>query len=313
MRVWSTDEVSSRQTLSYWKDAVCDAFLRVQTEYTSYQNFSGRIASTAIGNLIVNDVVSQSHLVRRNRHGIARDSEAWFFVNLHKAGSCTLSQAGNHHAAGVGDISFHDSTRSFDLNFHDDMALTCFVVPRQALLARAPQARSAVATPLCHGGVGALFQGYACALAEAAPRLSADEGVQAGNIFLDLLALTVGATDSARDAARPAARRVLFQRVCARIRAELSNPALNLASAAEKTGMARRTLQTLFHAHGSSFSEFVSEQRLQLADRLLSSHPRIPVTDVAYLAGFSDLSHFSRTYRRRFGLSARDRRDGSGR
>jgi AraC-like DNA-binding protein len=87
----------------------------------------------------------------------------------------------------------------------------------------------------------------------------------------------------------------------------IADPNLTVITAADAVGMAPRTLQTLFKTQGASFTSYVIEQRLLLADRLLA-HQTMRVTDVAYVAGFSDLSHFSRTFRRRFGLSPRDRR-----
>jgi len=308
MKIWSTDDVPPTQALSYWKDAVCDAFLKVQTEYDDTAHFRGAITSTPIGVLVANDVVSQSHIVRRNRQGIGRDRDDWFFVNFHKTGTCSLTQGCHTHTPVVGDFSFHDSTRPFDLNFHENMALTCFVVPQSAILARTTDARSAAAKPLPLGGAGALFRNFASTLARAAPNLSTAEGMLAGNIFVDLLALALGANDDGREAARPAARRMLFEQVCAQIRSRIANPSLTIAAAAERAGMAPRTLQTLFQAHGTSFTAFVIEQRLLLADRLLARSQTMTVTDVAYAVGFSDLSHFCRMFRRRFGLSARDRR-----
>jgi AraC family transcriptional regulator, positive regulator of tynA and feaB len=308
VKVWSTDHVPPKQALSYWKDAVCDAFLKVQTEYDDTAGFQGTITCTPIGTLVANDVRSQSHIVKRNQQGIGRDRDDWFFVNLHKAGTCSLTQGRQTHTPMVGDFSFHDSTRPFDLRFHDDMALTCFVVPQSALLARTTDARSAVAKPLLCGGAGILFRNFASALAQAAPGLSVPEGMLAGNIFIDLLALALGANDDGREAARPAARRILFEQVCAHIRSMIADPELTISAAADGVHMAPRTLQTLFQAHGTSFTAFVIEQRLLLADRLLTRSQSMTVTDVAYAVGFSDLSHFSRMYRRRFELTARDRR-----
>ena len=308
MKVWSTDTVSPRQALSYWKDAVCDAFLKVQTEYDDTAHFEGKITSTPIGTLLANDVVSQSHIVKRNSQGIGRDRDAHFFVNLHKAGSCSLTQGGQSQTPSVGDFSFHDSTRPFDLHFHDDMALTCFVVPQSTILARTTDARSAVAKALPRDGAGALFRNFASTLALMAPGLSAPASMVAGSIFIDLLVLALGANDDGREASRPAARRALFEQVCAQIRAMIADPNLTLIAAADAVGMAPRTLQTLFKTQGASFSSYVIEQRLLLADRLLAARHAMSVTDVAYAVGFSDLSHFSRTFRRRFGLSARERR-----
>ena len=308
MKVWSTDQVPEKQALSYWKDAVCDAFLRVQTEYDDTSRFQGTISSTPIGTLVANDARSQSHIVKRNQHGIGRDRDDWFFVNLHRAGTCSLTQGRHTHTPDVGDFSFHDSTRPFDLRFHDDMALTCFVVPQSALLARTIDARAAVARPLSSSGAGVLFRNFATALAQAAPGLSVPEGMLAGNIFIDLLALALGANDDGREAARPAARRVLFEHVGAQIRSMISDPGLTISAAADSVRMAPRTLQTLFQNNGTSFSAFVIEQRLLLADRLLTRSATLSVTEIAYAVGFSDLSHFSRSFHRRFGLTARDRR-----
>ena len=107
-------------------------------------------------------------LAQAQTHAIGRDRDDWFFVNLHKAGTCSLTQGRQTHTPEVGDFSFHDSTRPFHLRFHDDMALTCFFVPQSALLARTTGAHSAVAKPLPSGGAGMLFRNFASALAQAA-------------------------------------------------------------------------------------------------------------------------------------------------
>jgi AraC-like DNA-binding protein len=253
-------------------------------------------------------VKSQSHIVKRNQHGIGLDRDDWFFVNLHKAGTCSLTQDCQTHIPMIGEFSFHDSTRPFDLRFHNDMALTCFVVPQSAILARTVNARSEVAKPLRSSGAGMLFRSFASALAQAAPGLSAPEGMLAGNIFIDLLALALGANGDGCEAARPAVRRILFEQVCAQISAMIADPNLTISAAADGVRMAPRTLQTLFQSHGTTFTVFVTEQRLLLADRLLAHGRSMTVTDIAYAVGFSDLSHFSRMYHRRFGTTARDRR-----
>ncbi len=64
----------------------------------------------------------------------------------------------------------------------------------------------------------------------------------------------------------------------------------------------------MFAESGTTFSEFVLEQRLLLARRLLLGEPgtRRKVSDIAYTAGFNDLSYFHRSFRRRFGVSPAD-------
>lgn len=309
MRVWSTEALPARERFSFWNDAVCDAFLRVRTERDERNGFLGRIASMPVGSIAVNRVASERHLVRRSRRNLAADGDDWFFVNLHQGGRCVLRQADREQAVGPGDLCFFDSVRPFDLDFVDDMALTSFIVPRDALVARVVDAAGAVVRPLPKTGAGALLRSFAASLAANAADLAPEEAAQAGAVLVDLLALALGATAAAREAARPAARRALFDAACAAIRTRLGDPALDLAAVARVTGCAPRTLQTLFQEHGASVSGLVLEERLRLADRQLALG-RASVTEVAYATGFSDLSYFSRAFRRRFGMTPRDRRHG---
>ena len=64
-----------------------------------------------------------------------------------------------------------------------------------------------------------------------------------------------------------------------------------------------RYVQRLFDESGSTFTEYVMVQRLERAHRLLGD-PRLSdrtMTAIAFAAGFSDLSHFQRRFRRRYG------------
>ena len=64
-----------------------------------------------------------------------------------------------------------------------------------------------------------------------------------------------------------------------------------------------RYVQRLFDESGSTFTEYVMEQRLERAYRLLRD-PRLAdrtMTTIAFASGFNDLSHFQRRFRGRFG------------
>jgi AraC-like DNA-binding protein len=281
--------------------------LRVRTERAERSQFQGSIASAQIGPLLLNRVRSERHLVRRSRNALTRDTDEWFFVNLHQAGHSILSQGGRDQAVDAGDLCLFDSTRPFDLDFPTDMALTCFLVPRAALIARTVDAPDTVARAIPRHGAGALFHNFSASLARTAPTLAPSEAAQAGVIFLDLLALALGATASTREAARPSVRQAVFATIRADIRSRLSDPRLSVATVAARARIAPRTLQTLFQERGTSFTSYVLEQRLLLAERQLSRLAAdVSITEVAYAVGFSDLSYFSRCFHRRFGLSPRD-------
>ena len=115
--------------------------------------------------LVVNCVRSERHLVRRTRQALSRDTDDWFFVNLHQDGRCVLTQDGRDQQVNAGDLCLFDSTRPFDLDFPTDMALTCFLVPRGALLARTVNAPGAVVREIPKYGAGALLYQFSAGLA----------------------------------------------------------------------------------------------------------------------------------------------------
>jgi AraC-like DNA-binding protein len=74
---------------------------------------------------------------------------------------------------------------------------------------------------------------------------------------------------------------------------------------AGRHGISARYVRMLFEEQGTTFTEFVREERLVQAHRMLTNarlaHMRI--ADIAYEAGFNDLSYFNRMFRRRFALA----------
>jgi AraC-like DNA-binding protein len=91
----------------------------------------------------------------------------------------------------------------------------------------------------------------------------------------------------------------------------LNDSSLTIGSIARSLGLSAKQVQRLFERSGMTFTEFVLEQRLLAARRLLSGadgrHGKIGT--VAYSVGFGDLSYFNRTFRGRFGVTPSECRD----
>jgi AraC-like DNA-binding protein len=89
-------------------------------------------------------------------------------------------------------------------------------------------------------------------------------------------------------------------------------PEISVVNVAAHLGMTPRYLQRLFEADGSTFSAFLLGQRLKRAHRMLcdSRFAARPVSSIAYDAGFGDLSYFNRCFRRVYGVTPSDVRNG---
>jgi AraC-like DNA-binding protein len=121
--------------------------------------------------------------------------------------------------------------------------------------------------------------------------------------ILDLIALSVGADrDAEAAAAERGVRAARLQAIKADILGRLSHGNLSVSAVAARHGVTPRYVHKLFETEGATFSGFVLARRLELAHRLLTD-PRFgsrSITSIALDAGFSDLSHFNRTFRRRY-------------
>jgi AraC-like DNA-binding protein len=124
----------------------------------------------------------------------------------------------------------------------------------------------------------------------------------------DLAALVLGATRDAAEAARTGGVRA------ARLRAIKSDILANLASSISVNAVARRHnistryIRKLFEAAGTTFSDFVLDQRLAHVHRMLSD-PRFAARSISAIAlesGFGDVSYFNRVFRRCFGATPSD-------
>jgi LacI family transcriptional regulator len=83
-----------------------------------------------------------------------------------------------------------------------------------------------------------------------------------------------------------------------------SDARLSVADVSSAVGLSRRQLERSFRqVTGLTLSEHIVRRRMQEASRLLRTHTRAKITDVAELVGFSDLRTFFRTFRKHFGES----------
>ena len=78
---------------------------------------------------------------------------------------------------------------------------------------------------------------------------------------------------------------------------------LRLSTAAKLCDLSRFQFSRNFKkAQGLTFRDFVVQTRIQRAAELMR-RPALTVTEAAFMAGFNDLSYFSRVFRKQLGVS----------
>jgi acetamidase/formamidase/AraC-like DNA-binding protein len=107
-------------------------------------------------------------------------------------------------------------------------------------------------------------------------------------------------------AARGAKRTATLRRHILRaIDRQLDDAQLTLIRFAETEGVSVRAVQKLLEAEGRSFRQYLRHRRLEKASDALRDLLRaeVPITDIGFQHGFPDPAHFSRAFRRQYGLA----------
>lgn len=106
-------------------------------------------------------------------------------------------------------------------------------------------------------------------------------------------------------------RQSLYWRVSDDISEHMGQPDLfGVERTAERLGKSTRAMQAALRDMGTNFTTLARELRLAQAARMLRSPiaDHRTITELSLALGFEDIAHFSRSFRRRFGLSPRQYR-----
>jgi AraC-like DNA-binding protein len=124
----------------------------------------------------------------------------------------------------------------------------------------------------------------------------------------DLLSLVInGAGDAAEQAMRGGLRAARLRQIKSYVAHELTTD-LSIQKVAQANQLSERHIQRLFEEEGTTFSVFVSRQRLARAFQMLRNprHAERPIGAIAYECGFGDVTHFNRVFRQLYDMTPRD-------
>lgn len=287
----------------YWHHVTCHNFSLSQCKRPAGREFRARIASRPFGPLAMSDASSpqaEGISMTRGRAEIRADERDHFMLYLVRDGRIDLQQEGRQASASAGDLFIYDQALPFSLDFHRADAILVNV-PRPLLVSRMPKVRRLTAHRVAGAsGMGALAGSLLrqmSALDEAAQANVADRLALSA---VDILA-TLLESEVAGDGQLQRERHRLLPQVKSYILAHLHEADLDLESIARAQSIAPRTLNRVFAAEGTTPIRWLWQQRLAASHKALSEKRVASVTDAAFSAGFSDLSHFSRAFKRQFG------------
>lgn len=128
--------------------------------------------------------------------------------------------------------------------------------------------------------------------------------------IFSFVALAIGSEDRGSTVDVRNARYHLRRRIFDFIEKNLGDQDLTPRKIAASSRISLSYLYSLFNDDDTTVSQFMQVKRLQRAYELLVADPKghLTVSEIAYQVGFKNVSHFSRSFSRHFGMAPRDAR-----
>jgi len=309
---FSTDSLPEHERIPTWREVFGRQVFRVDIEAPADSQFIGDITVHRLPGLkILSGIVGRGVRTGRTRELIA-DGVNDLLLVVNRSGHMSVSQRGQDRSMGpcdaalaslgeIGGIVRDTTGTSFSLQIPQS-ALAPFVPhPDDAVMRPIPRDRAALRLLMQY--IDILRQSETLAAPELAP-------LTVRHIH-DLVVLTIASTPDALDMAENrGVRPARLAAIKADIAANIARPDLSAGTMAQRHGVSRRYIHRLFEHSDCSFAEFVLEQRLSCAHRMLTDvrFAEWSIGAIALEAGFAERSHFNRVMRQRYGVSPSDLR-----
>jgi AraC-like DNA-binding protein len=298
---WSTADSAPGRGLSYWIEAICEAFLEMKAD-GNRESFDASLTKFRFGPIDLNFVDTDPQEVWRTRAAIARSRENFFYLLYMHGGHMGVSQRGREATIAPGNCALVDSREPYRFSLPDRNNCLSIQIPQTWLRTWLPHPEdTTVLTFADRSPWGATLASAVGNLRLAAlDRITLPFGVVADQIGA-MLALAAGQ----RDSGIPRHSASLLDRLTRTILEQSAEQSIDPASVAAEHGISKRYLHLILSQGGTSFGTILIEARLRRAKALLEDRrfARLPISEIAWRSGFSNPSHFARRFRSRFGVS----------
>ncbi|WP_262107238.1 helix-turn-helix domain-containing protein [Arthrobacter sp. Marseille-P9274] len=279
-------------------------------------NFVGRLRSAGRGRVLCYEVMAPEHTVERTPELIKDCPAAQVYkLSLMLQGEGMILQDSREAVLRQGDLAIYDATRPYTFISSEGARTAIVMFPRDMIALPPEMVGQLTAVRFDRSqGLAASVSPFMSRLMTQLDQFARPGGSRLPHNIVDLLGtMLVSELDLAPEETSHGGR--LLRQVMSYIEDHLGDPDLKLSSIAAAHFISPRYLQALFQRHGATVSSWVRERRLERCHRDLVD-PSLASRSVSELAakwGFLEAAHFSRSYKKQFGVSPREARAVAGR
>jgi len=296
----STSGLAPRKQIQCWTDALTELCGQFDVDPLGASSLEGQINYTSVSRLKLCQIEVSQHRVSHPNSRVKIGEHPFVKILFQTHGISHFEQGGRRIELMPGDCLAYDvscphTIISPSLTRHDVV-----IVPTELLQERGFHSAKMPACKLsARTGTGRIAHDFMHAAFGEAPKLSPNNATGVADTLIDLLLLPLREAGAVSDRGGPA---VLYLRAQAFIREHLRDPDLSIDQISAALGCTKRYLHMLFSDRGMTVSDYIWRARLLNCRQAAGGSGGKTITDVAFSWGFSSSSHFSRVFRRYFGI-----------
>lgn len=272
-----------------------------------------RLSFTAMGSCGLSRITAPAHGVMGGRVSRREECPDAVKVLVQVSGNSTFRQDGNRLAMRARSAVIYDPIRPYALINATSVEQFVLQIPREDFGDRVLRALSSpVFLPADQGGQMMTLSALIRTTGETAPALAPELRAVLGQSLTAFAQGLVGEhfrTDMIASMDNGSLI-LLRERIKAFVARHLTDPDLSNELIARKMGCSVRYLHRAFEAEQTTLQKMIWTMRLEMSRSLLRSPSSAApsISEIALRCGFSSSSHFSRTFRQRFGMSPHEAR-----
>ena len=304
---WQVRGADEDSRMESWSSILATTHLSFDVSATGHtpRRFQGAVTRRAIGDVMLLDCAASPFLGRHDpveigcRPGSHDDVLGFQFV--FRGVELVREGPGRRLALKAGDIVLWDGTQPTEVEIVEPFYKRTLLFPRERVLALCPRLAALDTLPsLAGSGTARLLVRYMNALAAESPGLDPGAAPTAASAALELLRAAI---EPMLPSSRSATRAAMRAEVTRYIRTHLQDPELGPVSIARACAISVRTLHSLFEDAVASVAGLVRTERLARCLEDLRQPNSGSVTEIAFRWGFCDAAHFSRVFKREYGVT----------
>src|ERR1700716_413276 len=301
VRSLSTSGLAPKKQIECWTEALTDLCGRFDVDPLQASSLEVRINYTSVSRLTLCQIEASQHRIAHTPSRVRLSEHPFVKILFQTHGISYFEQDGRRIEVMPGDCLAYDVSCPHTIVSPSLTRQDVVVVPKELLRERGFRLSKMSACKLsARTGTGRIAHDFVHAVFDEAAKLSPYNAIGVADSLIDLLLLPLREADSSFDRGGAEATYIWAQFF---IREHLRDPELSIDQISAALGCSKRYLHMLFSDRGMTVSDYIWRARLQHCRQELETQPGKTITDVAFSWGFSSSSHFSRLFRKYFGVA----------